>query len=273
MKGINFILTPRPDGRRGGGVAISFPGTRFNVTKLNVNIPNPLECLFALVRPIQNQAGKLKKILAVCFYSPPRSRKNSQLIDLMTVEISRLRVQHNRCGVKICGDRNDLEIEELMPGDPTLRQIVIHNTSKNKDKVLDVVVTNLYAGYQDLVLLHAVQVYPGRQGVSSDHARLEVKPRTNLSASKARPKKDSFMVLRMPNSLLAGYGPEDWSFLQAGRSPAELVEAFQAYASRLVDQHFIKKLVSVTQLEKPYFIEEVQKLRKQRDCIYQKSGK
>ena len=36
-----------------------FPGTKFHVTKLNINIPNPLECLFALVKPINNQGGKL----------------------------------------------------------------------------------------------------------------------------------------------------------------------------------------------------------------------
>ena len=277
MKGINYISTPRPGIRRGGGVAIAFPGTRFHITKLNVNIPNPLECLFALVKPVDKQAGKLKKIIAVCFYSPPRSRKNSQLIDLITVEISRLRAQHSGCGVIICGDRNDLKIEELISGDPTLRHIVTHNTNKKKDKVLDIVVTDLYTGYQEPGLLPAVLVDTGRQGVPSDHAGVEVKPRTNLSQSKARPKKETFMVQRMPDSLVSDFGGllvmEDWNCLQDGMSPDELVEAFQTSASRLVDHHFPIKRVSVIQGDKPYFTEELRQLRRKRDHIYQKSGK
>ena len=110
MKGIHYISTPRPGSRRGGGVAMAFPASRFLVTKLNIHIPKPLECMFALVKPIETGGGKLKKIIAVCFYSPPKSKKNSQLIDLITGEISPLRTQHNGCGVIICGDRNDLHI-------------------------------------------------------------------------------------------------------------------------------------------------------------------
>ena len=217
MKGIHYISTPRPNGQRGGGVAIAFPNTRFHVTKLNILIPNPLECVFALVRPADTENGKTNKFIAVCFYSPPRSKKNSQLIDLISVEISRLRSQHTGCGVIICGDRNDMRVEELMSGDPTLRQIVLQNTNKNKDKVLDIVITDLYTGYQEPVLLPAVPVDPGRPGVPSDHAGVEVRPRTNLSTSRAKIKKNSFTVQRMPASLVSGFGPvlvgEEWNCL------------------------------------------------------------
>ena len=139
---------------------MAFSAERFEVTKLNIEIPKPLECMFALVKPVNQNGGKLKKLLAVCFYSPPKSKKNSQLIDLITVELSRLRTQHNGCGVIICGDRNDLHIDKLLAGDPTLRQIVLQNTNKNKDKVLDVIVTDLYSGYQEPTLLPAVPVDP-----------------------------------------------------------------------------------------------------------------
>ena len=54
----------------------------------------------------------------------------------------------------------------------------------------------------------------------------------------------------MPDSLVQDFGhvlvEEDWSCLQAGMSPVELVDIFQASASRMVDHHFPKKLVSVT---------------------------
>ena len=53
----------------------------------------------------------------------------------------------------ICGNNNDMKIEELMAGDPTLRQFVVNYTNKNKDKVLDIMVTDLFSGYQELMLL------------------------------------------------------------------------------------------------------------------------
>ena len=277
MKGIHYISTPRPGSRRGGGVAIAFPATKFQVTKLNVAIPKPLECMFALVKPVDKNVGKIQCFVAVCFYSPPKSKKNSELIDLITVEISRLCSQHSGCGVLICGDKNDLHIEKLLSGDPSLRQIVVHNTNKNKDKVLDVVMTDLHAGYQEPVLLPAVPVDQGRQGVPSDHAGVSVSPRTNLSTSRARPRRKTFEVQRMPASLVTEFGPvlmnEAWNCLLDGMSADEMVGKFQEAASRLVDTHFPKKNITVIEGEKPYFTEELKKLRRKRDRIYQKSGK
>ena len=229
------------------------------------------------MKPVNQGGGKLRKLLAVCFYSPLKSKKNSQLIDLITVELSRLRTQHNGCGVIVCGDRNDLHIDKLLAGDPTLRQIVLQNTNKNKDKVLDVIVTDLYSGYQEPTLLPAVPDDPGRQGVPSDHAGVQALPRTNLSTSRARPRKRTFVVQRMPDSLVTSFGPilvqQDWSCLRDGLSTDEMVEAFQEAATGLVDSHFPKKTIIVTEGDNPYFTEELKKLRRKRDSIYQKSGK
>ena len=46
---------------------------------------------------------------------------------------------------------------------------------------------------------------------------------------------------------------EDWSFLEDGKSPDEMVELFQEAASRLVDQHFPRKQVTVIDGDLPYF--------------------
>ena len=81
----------------------------------------------------------------------------------------------------------------------------------------------------------------------------------------------------MPNSLVTSFGPilvqQDWSCLEAGLSADEMAEAFQEAASGLVDSHFPKKTITVTEGDKPYFTDELKKLRRKRDSIYQKSGK
>ena len=122
-----------------------------------------------------------------------------------------------------------------------------------------------------------MQVDQGRQGVPSDHAGVQVQPRTNQSTSRARPRKKSFVVQRVPDSLVDEFGPvllqESWSCLLDGMSADDMVGAFQDAATGLVDKHFPKKTVSVTEGEKPYITEEMKKLRRKRDHIYQRSGK
>ena len=276
MKGVNYISSPRPGGRRGGGVAIAYSDKNFQVSKLNVEVQKPLECLFALVKQ-RNPLGKAKKIIAICFYSPPRSRSNPKLIDLISTQVSSFRTQYPGCGFIICGDRNDLKINQLLSIDPALRQIVNFSTNKNQDKTLDVVVTDLYSSFQEPRRLPAIQVDQGRQGVPSDHWGVEVLPRTNSSTTKARPAKKTFTVQRMPESLVKEFGPvlaqEDWSCLEDGRSPDEMVKLFQETACRLIDQHFPHKQVTVIDGDLPYFTEELRQLRRQRDGAYQRNGK
>ena len=50
MKQNKYISTARPGGRRGGGVAIAYSEERYQVSKLNIEVKKPLECLFALVK-------------------------------------------------------------------------------------------------------------------------------------------------------------------------------------------------------------------------------
>ena len=142
IKGIKYISTPRVGGRRGGGVAIAYSPENFQVSKLNVEVPSPLECLFALIKP-SSQIGRTRKIIAICFYSPPRSKSNTKLLDLLSEQIGRLRTEHKECGIIICGDRNNLPVERLLAVDPALRQINKFNTNKNQDKVLDIICTDL----------------------------------------------------------------------------------------------------------------------------------
>ena len=56
-------------------------------------------------------------------------------------------------------------------------------------------------------------------------------------------------------------------------SAEEMVETFQAAATGLVDSYFPKKSITVTEGDKPFFTEELKRLRRKRDSIYQKSGK
>ena len=173
--------------------------------------------------------------------------------------------------------QNDLKVQELIAVDPALRQIVNFSTNKNLDKTLDVVCTDLFASYQEPTRLPAIGVDHGKEGVPSDHWGVEVRPRTNTTTTKARPKKETILVRRMPDSQVSDFGQklvqEKWRCLEDGASTEELVEAFQAATTRLIDQHFPMKQVTIIEGDLPYFTEELRELRRTRDRSYQRCGK
>ena len=106
---ISDISTPRPGAKRGGGAGIAINPSRFSVTKLNIYIPNPLEIVWAILRPNES-SGQIKKIILCSLYSPPNSRKNNLLIDHISVTYNALKIQHPSAGIIICGDRNSLDV-------------------------------------------------------------------------------------------------------------------------------------------------------------------
>ena len=87
----------------------------------------------------------------------------------MTFTLQTLLNSFPDAGIIISGDRNDLGIDRLLSIDTSLSQIVNKNT--RGAKVLDVVITNLGAYYDEPQIVPPIQVDdPLRGGVPSDHA-------------------------------------------------------------------------------------------------------
>ena len=80
MEGLKYISTPRPSSKRGGGCAIVANLSQFSLEKIDVSIPKSVEVTYGLLKT-KNATAKYKEIIAVSFYSPPRSRKKNELLD------------------------------------------------------------------------------------------------------------------------------------------------------------------------------------------------
>ena len=89
MHGIQYISTPRPGAQRGGGAAIAVRLEKFSISKLNIPLPRSTEVVWGLLRP-KEISGEITTIIACCFYSPPRSRKNQVLVDHITLTLQSL---------------------------------------------------------------------------------------------------------------------------------------------------------------------------------------
>ena len=149
MRGMKYISTPRPGARRGGGAAIVVNTETFSISNLNISIPNNLEIVWGLLRPIE-VTGKITKIIVCSFYCPPKSTKKSSLIEHMTLTIQSLRSTFPKAGVIISGDRNDLSIARLRSVDPALRQTALKGT--RGQNILTIVLTDLEVFYEEPII-------------------------------------------------------------------------------------------------------------------------
>ena len=117
---MKHISTPRPGTKRGGGAAIVAITEMFLITKLNIPNPQHLEVVWGLLRP-KNITGKSTKIITCCFYSPPKSKKKTALIEHLTFTIQDLLINYPSAGIIISGDRNDLSLDRLLSVESSLK--------------------------------------------------------------------------------------------------------------------------------------------------------
>ena len=272
MKEIQYFSTARPGAKRGGGAAIIVRSDRFHVTKLNIEIPKPLEVVWGLLRP-KIMTGSTSKVILCSFYSPPNSKKKNALIDHISVTINKLKILHPKSSFIIAGDKNDLNDEEIISICPSFKQLVLKPTRKRK--TLTVVITDLHRFYQEPIIVPPVPVDLEGEGAPSDHQGVLVIP-VNSSSS---PKKTKKLITVRPikESSLHLFGQalvqEDWSFLNPSLSSTTLVESFQEYCSTLTDLHFPLKTVKLTSYDKPFFTEKLRHLKRRRQREYRRSGK
>ena len=146
MEGLKYISTTRPSTKRGGGAAIVVDMEKFSLEELDVLIPHNLEIVWGIMRPKSNLSSGLKEIIAVSFYCPPQSTNKSKLLDHILMTVHMLLSKYPNAGLIIGADKNDLNITSLISGIPRVRQIV--SLATHKDKILDIILTNLHQFYQ-----------------------------------------------------------------------------------------------------------------------------
>ena len=272
MKDMHYFSTARPGTKRGGGAAITAKGNKFHVSKLNIDIPKPLEVVWGLLRP-KDPIGGISKIVICSFYCPPKSRKKGALIDHMAITINKLKILHPKASYIIAGDKNDLNENEILAICPSFRQIVLKPT--RKDKTLTIVITDLHRLFQEPFIIPPVPVDRGAAGVPSDHLGVLVLP-VNSSAPAGKTKR-SITVRPIKQSALDSFGKqivlEDWSFMDPESSSTTLVECFQEHCTSLVEYHFPLKTVQISSYDQPFFTDRLRTLRRQRQREYRRSGR
>ena len=273
MKNVQYISTPRPGIKRGGGAAIAIQSDQFLVSKLNITIPKPLEIVWAMLRPVQH-TGLVRKVILCSFYSPPNSRKNMKLIDHISITYNSLKIQHPDAAIIISGDKNNLDDRKILALNPDFQQIVTKNTRQNR--TLTIIITDLHKYYHTPSIIPPVPVDIPGKGVPSDHNGVLALPISTVNSQRSA-QSTKVKVRPLPQSLIQEFGRvlvrEDWSFIQGGLAPTKMVDLFQEYAEKLVTSIFPEKLITVSDHDKPYFTEQLRLLRRQRQRAYRVGGR
>ena len=273
LDGLKYISTPRVSTKRGGGAAIVANLRKFSLEKITVNNPHNLEVVWGLLKPKGQILTRIKQILVCAFYSPPNSKKNNKLLDHIISTFHHLLTKYPEAGIVIGGDKNKLNISPLINAIPKLRQIVTKFTYKQK--ILDIILTNLHQFYCVPVIVPPVLPDRAGHGVPSDHdvpvAHPKAVPEAHVNEYKtvtSRP---------LPESGIREFGQwicdEKWVDLKYDQTPTEQAQLLQEILSEKVEKFFPKKIFRVSRKDKPYITKELKQLDRAKKRIYKKHGK
>ena len=272
---MTYISTPRLSAKRGGGAAIVASTETFLITKLNIPNPKNVEVVWGLLRP-KNITGKITKIITCCFYSPPRSKKKTALIEHLTFTIQDLLINYPSAGIIISGDRNDLSLDRLPSVESSLKQIVSKGT-RGPGKILDVVLTNLDVYYDEPEIVQPIDVDdPAKGGVPSDHSGVVVDKRKN-AAKPACKQKVKRTIRPITTSAVNNIGQvlvqENWKFLSPDLSPTSLVDLFQYYTGNILDTFCPSTIINTRPTDLPWITEDMKQIKRNILREYEKRGK
>ena len=272
-EGLKYISTPRTN-KRGGGAAIVASLEKFTLDKLDVLVPDKLEIIWGLLRP-RIIGPSIKEIIVCAFYSPPKSRKNTKLLDHILVTTQSLLTKYPNAGLVIGGDKNNLNISSILDGVPRIRQIVTQPTYKAK--VLDIILTNLHQLYSVPIIVPPVSPDdPLHGGVPSDHRTPLAIPIIGGGANQT--KEYSTRVVRpLPDSGIREFGQwvvcEEWSRLTDRLTPTQQVEMFEKMVQDKIDVILPQKTIKFAKnFDKPFITAELKKLDRQKKRQYRKNS-
>ena len=247
--------------------------TQFSLEKVDVTIPRSVEVVYGLLRP-KKVTTDLRVIISVAFYSPPKSRKKTQLLDHIVSTCQMLLTKHPRAAIVIRGDRNEMSISPLLIALPRLKQLVTKFTCNGK--ILDVLLSNLHEFYSVPEIVPPVPADNPLQGKPSDHSVPVARPHSSTGVNRANEYR--IKISRpMPDSGIRKFGmwiiDEQRDCIVPGSKPADQAVALQQMLEIKMDEIFPKKTVKLSNKDKCWANAEIKLLNRQKQRIFCKEGK
>ena len=272
IDGLQYISTTRPSNKRGGGCAIVADLSKFTLEKITgIHVPRNLEVVYGLMRP-KTLPSKFREIIAIAFYSPPKSKKKNDLLDHIISSCQSLLAKYPDAGLVIGGDRNEMSVSPILDSIPRTKQIVTKPTCNGK--ILDISITNMHDFYGLPVIATAVPA--DNTGVPSDHSTVIAAPHSSVIEQDSNEYKTK-TTRPLPESGIRSFGQwivqENWNLLNQGDDPTTQANLLDEIINAKLDKHFPVKTVKISHKDKPWINFELKKLDRLKKREWVKKGK
>ena len=250
-----FHLVRKNTIRDSGGVSI-FVNNKFQSSKLKIDVPNHLECLWVRVKPIW-LPRKFTTIIVCAIYYPGSTSiyapPKEDIILHLTSSVLKLRTRYYNPLFLLMGDFNDLPIDEICTT-CEFKQLVKDPT--RKEAILDLILTNIN---NDLFEI------PKTMPKIGDHYSLLVKPKNYV-----KPKTENIKIKmrKYPKSAINGFGrwitTFDWSQLVSLTDVNDKTDYFSTMSWSMINKFFPLITVKLTNVDKEWMTPYVKSLISQR---------
>ena len=244
-----------------------------NLTQSLIEIPWGVEATWALITPKILTNNSMIKHIAVCsFYSKPRSRSKSLLLDHISQAFNIISAKYTE-GLHfiLAGDSNDLKLENILNLSPHFRQMVTGVTRLNPPKMLDPVITTLSRFYQTPICLPPLDSDPDCDGKPADHLIVVMRPLDTVNNIPARTYRE-VKVRPFTHSGMSKFRSwienETWDIVLSERSVDKKSEILQKMVLDKLNEYCPEKLRRFSSDDKPWFTSQLKKLDRKRRKEY-----
>ena len=259
----------------GGGCAIIYNESRFEVSQFDTCVPENVEATWATFKPLVNTSGshKVNRILVGSIYVSPKSRYKMETVDHIIEVIHSARAKYgNDVHFLIGGDFNRLGVSPILDSYGALKQIV--SVPTRNGATLELLLTDLHPFYHPPTTLPPLQVDDDKDGADSDHDVILMAPSESSQYAVDRTRK-TVHTRPIPESKIEQFGKEltthDWSEVFSPENVDEKVNNFHQYIRYLLDKYFPEKTVKVSTLDKKWMSPDLKLLHRQRQRAFIKN--
>jgi hypothetical protein len=259
----------------GGGVALVYTEENFHVESAEIEPPEGIEAVWAILTPKNNEVENVKKILVGGVYLAPRSIHKQETIDHIIQTMFCVQSRYDvPVRTLISGDFNKVDISDILEADGALHQIC--SVATRKTSTLELVITDMATLMHPATTLEPFKQDENSKGKPSDHNVIVVAPRTDVSFKLERHKK-KIHVRPMPDSKVADFireiGSHEWPEVYLCEDSHEKAENFHKTLIEKLNKHFQVKQVQITSLDKKWFNPTLKVKHKEMQKEYFRKGK
>ena len=151
------------------------------MTVPNIKVPDGVKVVWAILSPkVTSKDSKIKNIYFASVYISPKSKFKRQTIAHIVESIQIVRSHYDN-DIKYCIASNYYKvwIDDILDSLGSLQNVQVEASRKNK--VLDLIITDLHTSYLSTLTLPALDVDVNRKGVKSDQRIIVVPPAKNMN--------------------------------------------------------------------------------------------